>query len=89
MGRLSDRYVVQLISDDLIVFVDDSSGQEFVMPTEVLEGLIGLLTYFRDSLATADSAQRDRAVMDAVDQRIQATTRVTFGSTLDRTGGEA
>ena len=101
MGRLSDRHVVQLVDDESIVFMDESTGAEIAIPADAVDPLIDLLVYFRLSLrATEDGRRRasrvaawvaediaheDRAVMDEVDQRIPG--RVSFGSTIDRDPG--
>ncbi len=86
MGRLSDRHIVQLVDDESIVFMDQSTGAEVAIPADAVDTLIDLLVYFRLSLrATEDGRRRasrvsrlmaddqeirDRAVMDEVDAQI-------------------
>lgn len=48
MTRLSDRYVVQRVGDDQLVLVDDSSGQEFVLPLDLAPNLARAVTYLHD-----------------------------------------
>lgn len=79
MGRLSDRHVVQLVDDESIVFVDDSTGAEVAIPADAVDQLIDLLVYFRLSLrASADGrarAERVAALM-ADDQRVMTETNL-------------
>jgi hypothetical protein len=44
MSRITDRFVVQRV-DDQIVFIDDSSGQEITCPAEAVPNLIKALGY--------------------------------------------
>ncbi len=87
IGGPTGRHVVQLVDDESIVFLDESTGAEVAIPADAVDSLIDLLVYFRLSLrATEDGRRRaarvsklladdqditDRRIMAEVDQRIQ------------------
>lgn len=50
MTRVSETLVVQRVGDEVIVFVDDSTGQEFVIPLHVAPRVVEAMRYLIDPM---------------------------------------
>lgn len=51
MTRVSDRLLVQRV-DDLIVVIDESTGEEVAVPVDVAARVIAAITYLIDGAGT-------------------------------------
>lgn len=83
MARINSNTVVQLVGDDRIVIVDDSTGHEKVVPIADVPRLIEMLTYLHECAVNPGGQPEPRVI------ELEVREGEDFSSALDRTMREA